>query len=157
MLDLKRYVPLERCRLVKYDHFSKILEQSFEKQEVGEENYTTMCGWIISDELCEVVIGATFTLHVVYGNSVCLCMYWGIQWIKILCIWINPMNAIGVYIYIYMPNLYIPWVRTAYLYPCVMFGPYCAKKRSLLGTFSDNCWGHAFSLTSLSRISRKGW
>lgn len=38
MLDLKRYAPLERCRLVKYDHFSKTLEQSFEKQEVGEEN-----------------------------------------------------------------------------------------------------------------------
>ena len=38
MLDLKRYVPLEHCRLVKYDRFSKTLEQSFEEQEVGEEN-----------------------------------------------------------------------------------------------------------------------
>ena len=34
-LELKKYVPLERCRLVKYDEYSETLDQSFEEQEVG--------------------------------------------------------------------------------------------------------------------------
>ena len=34
LLDLERYVPLERCRLVKYDDYSETLDQSFEGQEV---------------------------------------------------------------------------------------------------------------------------
>lgn len=33
-LELKKYVPLERCRLVKYDEYSETLDQSFEEQEV---------------------------------------------------------------------------------------------------------------------------
>ena len=37
LLDLERYVSLERCRLVKYDDYSETLDQSFEDQEVGEE------------------------------------------------------------------------------------------------------------------------
>ena len=37
LLDLETYVPLERCRLVKYDDYSETLDQSFEDQEVGEE------------------------------------------------------------------------------------------------------------------------
>ena len=35
LLDLERYVPLERCRLVRYDDYSETLDQSFEEQEVG--------------------------------------------------------------------------------------------------------------------------
>ena len=35
LLDLERYVSLERCRLVKYDDYSETLDQSFEDQEVG--------------------------------------------------------------------------------------------------------------------------
>ena len=34
LLDLERYVPLERCRLVKYDDCSETLDQSFEGHEV---------------------------------------------------------------------------------------------------------------------------
>ena len=34
LLDLERYVPLERCRLVRYDDYSEALDQSFEGQEV---------------------------------------------------------------------------------------------------------------------------
>ena len=34
LLDLERYVPLERCRLVRYDDYSETLDQSFEGQEV---------------------------------------------------------------------------------------------------------------------------
>ena len=37
LLDLERYVSLERCRLVKYDDYSETLDQSFEDQEVGKE------------------------------------------------------------------------------------------------------------------------
>ena len=37
LLDLERYVSLERCRLVKYDDYSETLDQSFEDQEVGVE------------------------------------------------------------------------------------------------------------------------
>ena len=33
-LELKDLVPLERCRLVKYDEYTEALDQSFEEQEV---------------------------------------------------------------------------------------------------------------------------
>ena len=64
---------------------------------------------------------------------------------------------------IYMPNLYFPWAQTAYLYACVTVGPLLceeAKPISFSGVnrlFSGNCLGHASSLTSLYRKSRKGW
>ena len=34
ILELKNHVPLERCRLVKYDEYTETLDQSFDEQEV---------------------------------------------------------------------------------------------------------------------------
>ena len=34
-MDFSSYVPIERCRLVRYDDYSETLDQSFETTEVG--------------------------------------------------------------------------------------------------------------------------
>ena len=59
-----------------------------------------------------------------------------------------------------MPDLYFLWAQQAYLYSYVNLGHYCVKKRSLAALRGKSlliCWGHAVSLTSLSRKSRKRW
>lgn len=34
-MDLAPYISIERCRLVKYDHYSNIMDESFDLDEVG--------------------------------------------------------------------------------------------------------------------------
>lgn len=35
IMDLAPYISIERCRLVKYDHYSNIMDESFDLDEVG--------------------------------------------------------------------------------------------------------------------------
>ena len=40
------YVPIERCRLVKYDDYSETMDQSFDLEEVHENTCIYTCKYV---------------------------------------------------------------------------------------------------------------
>ena len=110
--------------------------------------------------------GLSFTLKpwALYENISYMYTYmfstqWALKWVCIISVKVsdlNTLNATGVYTRLIFTSRERKW---GIYMPALYLGSYRANKWSLAAVWSKtlcNCWGHAFSLTSLSRKSRKG-